>query len=93
MGVKKRKEDRIARDSILLPHPPTQIHRVIPNEVRDLRGVGTCLITVISDVLFRPLRVLIVFVEVQHRALPDVKISKAYGLSSVALCDSLCSSV
>jgi hypothetical protein len=32
--------------------------------------------------LFRPLRGLIIFVEVQHRALPDVTISKAYGLFS-----------
>ena len=30
--------------------------------------------------LFRPLRGLIIFVEVQHRASPDVTISKAYGL-------------
>ena len=42
--------------------------------------MGFLMKTVISEVFISPLRGLISFVEVLHRAAPDVKIYKAYGL-------------
>jgi hypothetical protein len=45
------------------------------------KHMGFIMKTIIYDVSISPLRGLIVFVEDMHRAMPDVKIFKAYGLS------------
>ena len=44
------------------------------------KHMGFLMKTVISDVFISLLRSLISFVDVHHRASPDVKIYKAYGL-------------
>ena len=44
------------------------------------KHMGFLMKTIISDIFISPLRGLINFVDVQHRAKPDVEIYKAYGL-------------
>ena len=46
------------------------------------KHMGFLMKTVISDVFIPPTTGLDNFIEVRHRAMPDVKIYKAYGLFS-----------